>query len=382
MTFKPTPATNKSALAQTMGHQMPMASMALVSDQMPTAAKTALAKFNDKELQQIRSLKSQLVTTDKSQLFNYGADIQTSFGKISDEVLKFANCSDFDIVGDKLTQVIINVKSAQPTETSKLPLIGNWLTKLRNTKERIQGKFTTASAQVDRIVDEIDQVRTTIGGRLPVLEQMFVANAEMYKSLEMHIQAGKIAIEEITAQTDAFQAGLQSNPDPFDVQQIADARQHVTNIEMVVDLFERLAMDAVQNGPKIRLMQQNSVQIVDKFRLVKTHVVPKWKQQFAITLMIQEQKKAAIIDNELTNLSNDLAKESATMLKQTSVAIARNNQRGVLDLETLEFAQQELISSVEEVRRINEEGSKERKVVSARLAAMKQELKTQLTTRN
>jgi uncharacterized protein YaaN involved in tellurite resistance len=139
-------------------------------------------------------------------------------------------------------------------------------------------------------------------------------------------------------------------------------------------------MDTVQNGPKIRLMEQNSIQLVDKFRLVKTHIVPKWKQQFAILLMIDEQKKAAAIDSELTNLSNDLAKDSATLLKQTSIAIARNNQRGVLDLETLEFAQKELIESVEEVRRINDEGSKTRSNVSLRLIEMKQELKSKLTS--
>jgi uncharacterized protein YaaN involved in tellurite resistance len=216
MSFKPTSVTQLSKVTTGFprGELTVFSSGSINTANSPTAAKTALSKFNDNELQKIRTLKSQLVTTDAGKLFEYGTTIQTTFDKISDEVLGFAKCSDFDIVGDKLTQVIINVKQAQPGETSKLPFIGNWITKIRNSKERLQGQFASAADQVDRIVLEIDTIRDTISGRLPVLEQMFQANVQMYRDLEMHIQAGKIAIEEITNQTDAFAASLSDNPDP------------------------------------------------------------------------------------------------------------------------------------------------------------------------
>lgn len=349
---------------------------------LPSVANTALAKFNNTDLQQIGTLKQELLKLDPASVLSFGANVQDEMVKLADQILDHTKSNDVDFIGSKLTDIVVKAKGLNISNLngnkSNIPLIGTFINKFRANKERVMAEFNTVSEQIEKIVDEVAKNSQGLEKRLHVLEDMYQANTRQYHELDMHAAALRLAIEDMTQQTDAFAASLPANADPFDVQQVADARRQITNMDIMLSNFERLSLSAVQTAPSIRLMQQNGLQLIDKFKIARTHVVPNWKKQFAIAIMVDEQRKATELDTMLTDMSNETARQTATMLKTTSVAIAKANQRGVYDLATLEHVQNELISGIDEVIKVTEEGAKARKTVSTRAGEMKQQLQNKL----
>lgn len=350
---------------------------------VPSIAKTALAKLNDHDLQQVRKLRGQLAVISPMSLVNYGSDIQSEIAILADKVLQNTGSNEIEFIGGKMTDIILKAKSTSVSALngtkSTVPFIGAIIDRLRNNKEKVMANFTSAKDQIEKIVTEVDVVTTGLNTRMVLLQELYDANSRQYHDLDLHIIAAKMSMEEMTAQTNSFAATLPADADPYDVQQLSDARRHLTNMDITISNLERMRITALQGAPQIRMMQQNSAQLIDKFQMIKKNTVPQWKRQFALALTIDEQRKGAELANMIDDTNNEFARKTAEMLKQTSIAVATSNQRGVFDIETLEFVQQQLISSAEEVLQITNAGTQTRKEISKRLGEMKQEMQQKLS---
>ena len=345
----------------------------------PSQANSALAKFSNQDLERIRELKTKLVTLDRNAIATFPNSIQNEVAHLADEVLEHTKGKDYDVIGGRLTDIVILAKGIQPKQSTSLPIIGTFINNIRNSKERIMGKFNSASTQIDTIVHEVDQQSKIISSRLGMLDQLYQANIKQYHDLDLHIAATKLAIEEATRQTDAFAALLTPTSDPFDVQQVADARQQIVNMSKMLSNFERLSMAAVQAAPRIRSMQMTGTQLVDMFQTITSQVIPSWKRNFLDAIIIEEQARGAQLANVIADATNALERDNATRMREVTVAVAKQNQRGIVDLETLELVQSELITSIDEVNKINAEGQMARKQVSQRIDEMKQQLQLKLS---
>jgi uncharacterized protein YaaN involved in tellurite resistance len=350
----------------------------------PSVLNTAMAKYSSEGMAEIRKLKDQLVKVDPTALVAFGDDVQDRIADMADNMLQHSKSSDLDFVGDKLTNIIIAAKGINIgvlNQKSRLPVIGGWLDKFRNTKDRVVGQFDLATTQVEKIVNEVDVFSSGISKRLDIMEDLYEANMDQYHALDKLVLASRLAIEELQVETDAFVASLGPNPDPYDVQQVNDAKNYLVSLDMKASNFERLKMAAYQTAPAIRLMQQNGVHLIEQFKLVKAHVVPNWKRQFMVGMMVDEQARGAQLSTQINDFTNQMARDTATKLKQTSIAVAQQSQRGIIDLTTIEHVQSELISGIQGVFQITEEGAKHRKLVSNRVAEMQKELQTKLIQR-
>lgn len=351
---------------------------------VPSVANTALAKLTEGELQRIAKMRAELLKGDQTTLVNFDASIHSEITKLAEEATNQIKSSDVDVIGDKLTNIIVMAKGmnvgVQPA--SKIPVLGGLLNKFRNTKERIIGQLDTVGDQITKVLAEVDPISDKLHKAAKLQETLFDLNVKQYKELELMVISGRMTIEELLAEINTFVDQLGDNPSQYDVQQINDARTYVDSLEMKVHNWEVLKMSSVQLAPTIRQIQMNGVRLIERFKLVRSQVVPLWKRQFMVAMMVDDQAKGAALDNAITDASNQMAIRTATMLKETSIAVARNSQRGILDMSTIEHVQNELITGIDEVVAIAKEGKHQRQVANARLAEMQTQLQTKLIQRN
>lgn len=355
-----------------------------VDTNMPAIATSAMVRRltpNDQSV--VLGLRQSLSKRDPNVLTNYGAAIPAEMSKMADTLLEHAKASDISFVGTKMTEVIAKAKginvSALNGNKSHVPFIGKYIDEFKNSRAKVTGRFDVVCKQIEHTVAEVDTFCAGITKRQIALEELYQANLREYHQLHLHIVAAKLHHEETQAEMESFAASLTAGADPFDVQQLADAKRYLTNLGITISNLERQEMSAVQFAPQTRLVQQGGAQLLDKFGMVKTFTIPSWKKKFALALTIEENKQGAALANLIDDANNEFARDTATALKQTSIDVAKANQRGVYDIETIEFVQAELISGVDEVVKITTQGDKDRETVSARLAQMKQELQLKLS---
>lgn len=351
---------------------------------VPSASRDALEKLDPSQLQRVRKMKSELLVINQNALVNFDSSIHNEITKLADETTSQTKSSDLDIIGDKLTNIIILAKGINVgvEPTSKIPLLGGMINKFRNTKERVAGQFDTVGEQITKIITEVDAMNVKLLSASKLQDQLFNLNAKQYKELDLMTISAKMALEELQAQTDDFIARMGETPDPFDVQQVNDAQAYMSSLDMKIHNWELLKASSFQLAPAIRQIQLNGLRLIERFKLVKTHVIPVWKRQFMVAVMVEDQAKGTALDTAITNASNEMSVRTATLLKQTSIDVARASQRGVLDMATIEHIQNELISGIDEVVSITKEGAQKRQEANRRLAEMQTQLQTKLIQRN
>lgn len=335
------------------------------------------------EQQTVLALKQELVNGGLTSLVAFGSKLGDNFSKISDKVLEHATVADIDFLNTHMTQIMLQTQSlnvqAMNAPPSSIPLIGGFIDRIKNVKAKVTSQYAKVNDQIQKSLEGVDLTISNITTQGDALEQMYLANTEEYRSLRYHVIAAKMRYEEVDAETNAFAKTLTVESDPFDHQQVADARRYLNNLDMTITNFEVMGTDAILTAKMIREAQQNAVLLVDKFGMVKKFTYPNWKKKFGLALITADQLKAATLANAIDDANNELVRNTATALKQSSVKIAKLSQRGVLDVATLEFVNTEMYSAAEEVARVTADGAKQRKELVARAEQMKQQLLTNRT---
>ncbi len=300
----------------------------------------------------------------------------------SDKLLSQVKSKDLEGLGDNLNEVVllakgINISSLVDNSKSKVPLIGSLIDSFKMNKEKVLGRYESLSKQIEKLIKEMQGSQVRLANRIQDLEKVYTFNVEEYHTLECYILVGEVKIEELRAEIAERQAAPAAT-NPMEAQAISNLQDVLNRLEKRVHDLRTMQMVAVQTAPMIRMVQSNNQLLIDKFRNLQELTIPSWKKQFTLAVALIEQQKAVELTQKIDDTTNDLMRRNAELLKQNSVNTARANQRAVVDIETLEYVQQTLISTIEEVEQIQRDGEQARADAVIKMESMKGELITKL----
>ena len=332
----------------------------------------------------IEALANGLDITRRDQLSRFGRDTGQNSAGIADQMLLQDRAGDVDGLGGKLTEIVTQAQSlnlhALGEKRSRLPLLGGLIDKMRQRKNEIVSQFSSVQSNIERLMGEVTGMQRGLQSRIDVLDQGFAAVKGEYRELGLHIAAGQIALGRLRGEIANGQskaAGAQLGA--LQSQELQDKIAAGDMLEKRMADMRVLQHSALQTLPMIRLVQTNNSMLIEKFHTVKELTLPAWKRQFMLALSLQEQRSAVQLAGTIDDATNAFLKENAQLLKTNTLATAQSNQRMVIDLSTLQEVQDTLLSTVQEVIKINQDGMKQRAGVADQLSQMREQLKLQLS---
>ena len=329
------------------------------------------------DLDAVEALRAGLAAQPPTDLQGFGRDASLRTTQFSSQLLDQVRNKDLDEAGAKLGEVVRIARSLnlrQFAGRSKLPVIGPMIDRLRDARGELVQKFSNTNQQIDQLMRDLSRQQDDLGGRVRDFDRMHGIVAEERHQLGLHVAAGKLRLMELEQE----RSSLEGRDEP-------DARARRGELDMAIRLLDKRVGDlqlmrhaAEQTLPMIRLIQANSMQLIEKFTSVRDITVPAWKRSFAIQLSLDEQRNAVQLATAIDDATNELMRRNADLLRENSVATARANQRGVIDIETLQHVHEQLIQTVEDVRQIHRDGFEKRRQVEQDLARMREDVQKRL----
>ncbi len=332
--------------------------------------------LTDEEKQAVAEFAKKIDITDSNLVLNYGAAAQKSVASFSENALSKVRNKDLGEVGDTLSKLVVEVKGFGQEE--KKGLFG-FAQKQKNKLMLMKDQYSKAEASVERITKELENHQVVLLKDIAMFDQMYELNLKYYKELTMYIVAGKKRLEEIRSgeleelRKKAEQSGLAE-----DAQKYNDMVNLCNRFEKKLHDLELTRMVSLQMGPQTRLLQNNDTLMVEKIQSSLVNTIPLWKSQMVLALGMEHSRQATAAQNAVTETTNDLLKKNADMLKMGTIATAREAERSVIDIETLQHTNEQLISTLDEVINIQREGAEKRKAAEIELGRIEGELKQKL----
>lgn len=331
------------------------------------------------EQQQVATIRDGIDLMDSQTSIQFGAQAQRDIAEFSDSILSNIRSKDSGYVGDLLSSLVVKVKGFDASDDGsflkKIPLIGA----LVSSAEHKIAAYDKVSVQVDKIQGELDKARTTMLKDIVMFDTMYDKNLEYFKTLQLYIVAGEEKLHELqTVTIPQLRAQAAQSQDPMAVQVVSDFENAVSRFEKKVHDLKLSKTIAIQTAPQIRLIQNNDKVLVDKVQSAIYNTIPLWKSQMVIALGLSRQQQVLQMQRDITDTTNALLQKNAEMLKQNTVETARENERGIVDIETLKKVNGDLISTIEETIKIQQEGRAKRQAAEAELATIEDQLKKTL----
>ncbi len=327
------------------------------------------------EMAQARGLADELALGNLQTIHSFGRELGTHTAAEVDVLLAQVKGKDLDVMGSKLGQIVsaaqtLNLHALSNTR-SRIPLIGTYIDKLRLKKNDFVRQFQDVGTQVGTLVTEVEGMQKGLGDRVISLEAAFVSVKEEHGLLGIHVYAGEMALT-------GLKERIAQPRDDMPGQELQDLIASVAALDKRVADLRMLQHSALQQLPMIRMVQTNNRMLIEKFHTIKVLTVPAWKRQFMLAVALNEQRNAVQLANTIDDATNEFLRENARLLKDNTVSTAQANQRMVIDIETLQEVHDSLLSTVQEVIRINQEGAQQRVTASQQLETMRQSLAKQL----
>ena len=333
--------------------------------------------LHDADMAQIQQLAQGLADAGPSGLPVFGSEAAGKSAAFSSRLLDQVRNRDLDAAGDKLGEVVRIARTLKLdglTQRSRVPVIGGLIDRMRASRGELVQKFSDSNSQIEQLMADVGVQQAGQLQRVHEFDRMHELVRQEHHALGLHVAAGKLQLARMAAEL----AGLAEGDDPL----LRTRRSELDNARRLLDkrVGDLLLMQhaAEQSLPMIRLIQANSLQLIEKFNTVREITIPSWKRQFAIQLSLDEQSKAAGLTTAIDDATNELMRRNADLLRQASVETARTNQRGVIDVATLRHVHDQLIATVEEVRSIHREGMQQRQQAEVELSRLSQDLQQRL----
>lgn len=337
----------------------------------------ALSNLTPEEKEMVHDFASKIDVTDQATILQYGAGTQQKIADFSDSALKSVRTQDLGEAGDMIAALVGELKAFND-ETDEKGLSGIF----HRGKKKVtvlKAKYDKAEVSVNNIVNVLEGHQVTLLKDIAVLDKLYDTNLVYFKELSMYILAGKEKLREERATTlvslrkRAEESGL-----PEDAQRANDFAASCDRFEKKIYDLELTRMVSIQMAPQIRLVQGNDSLMSEKIQSTVVNTIPLWKSQMIIALGLAHSEEALRAEKAVTDMTNELLKKNAEKLHQSTVEIARESERGVVDIETLTQTNQELISTLDEVQQIHTEGREKRLAAEAELARIENEIKAKL----
>ncbi len=379
LTFEPSAAQAVEAPALTLtpsAPEAPAAPQAAQAARDANAVKLDESMLSEAEKKMVEEFSQKIDVTDSNLVLNYGAAAQKNIAAFSESALNNVKTKDLGEVGEALSSLVVELKTfGQPEKKG----IGGFFQKKKNELEALKASYSKAETNVEKIVKVLENHQVTLMKDIALFDQMYELNTKYYKELTMYILAGKKRLEYLRTHD---LAELKQKAETTGAQEDAQAYNDFANLcsrfEKKLHDLELTRMISIQMGPQTRLLQNNDTQMLEKIQSSLVNTIPLWKSQMVLALGLEHGRQATAAQSAVTDMTNQLLQKNADMLKMGTIETAREAERSVVSIETLQHTNQQLIITLDEVMKIQTEGAQKRKEAEAELGRIEGELKQKL----
>lgn len=328
------------------------------------------------ELRQVEEFSKQIDLHNSTAILQYGAGTQKKMADFSGDALESVRTKDLGEVGDMLSGVVAELRDFDAEEEKG---ILGFFKKSSNKLEGLKAKYSKAETNVNKICETLEGHQVLLLKDISMLDKMYELNLTYFKELSMYILAGKKKLQE-TREGELAQLVEKARVSnlPEDAQAARDVQALCDRFEKKLHDLELTRMVSIQTAPQIRLVQSSDTMMVEKIQSTIVNTIPLWKSQMVLALGVSHAEQAAKAQREVSDMTNELLKKNAEILKTASIESAKESERGIVDMETLKSTNANLIATLDEVMKIQADGREKRKTAEAEMKQMEEELKQKL----
>ena len=337
-----------------------------------------LEKLSPAEQAAVKAFAEKIDVLNTEQVMNYGSNAQKNISEFSEAALSSVRTKDLGEVGGMLGDLVVELQGLNFDPEEKKGFLGLFKKTSQNIAS-LKAQYDKAEVNVDKIVESLEKHEVVLMKDISMMDKMYERNLEYMKELTMYIIAGKLKIEQLrNEELPKYQQKAQESGLPEDAQAANDFANMIGRFEKKIHDLELTRTISIQMSPQIRMIQNNDSLMAEKIRSSIVNTIPLWKSQMVLALSLYHSDQAMKAQREVTDVTNQLLTKNAQALHQGSVAIAKETERGIVDIETLKKTNQELISTLDEVRQIQDDGRARRAQAEEELARIEGELKDKL----
>ena len=370
LTLNPTQAATQEA---------PAAPQLVVEEEKPQVEpeKLDIERLSPAEQAAVREFSKQIDVTDTNLVLSYGSAAQKNISDFSGQALNKVRTKDMGEVGNMLSHLVVELKGLNEDEKAKG--FKGLFKKAEKNLAVTKAKFDKAEVNVDKITGQLQQHQVVLSQDITAMDKMFELNQAYFKELTMYIIAGKLRVQELRAnELQELREKAEKSGLPEDAQAANDFANLIGRFEKKLHDLELTRTISLQMGPQIRMIQNNDLLMTEKIQTAIVNTIPLWKQQMVLALSMYHSQQAMEASHAVSEVTNDLLLHNAEALHTGSVEVAKESERGIVDLETLKKTNQHLIDTLEEVRKIQDEGRERRAQAELELGRIEGELKQKL----
>ena len=384
MTEKQT--TVEDLIQNPFGEQVNVTPLSEVSHDFPATQTEASPKklidtLDEQHQEQARALAKQIDEKNLQAIISYGAAAQKQLGEFSHQMLSHVQAKDTGEIGDILNDLMERLNETDPNDlvAENQGFFQKFFGKIKKSIYEMQAKYQEVGSQVDKIAIRLDHEKNGLLNDNLSLEQLYQRNKDFFDALNIYIAAGELKLVELqeTLIPEALEKARVTG-DQMDVQVVNDLEQFLDRLEKRNHDLKLTRQMTIQQAPQIRLIQNTNQALAEKIQSSITTTIPLWKNQIAIAMTLLRQKDAVTAQRQVSETTNQLIQKNSEMLKISTIETARENERGIIDLETLQKTQKDLIETLEETLKIQQEGRARRRKAEVELTNMEEDLRQKL----
>jgi len=331
--------------------------------------------------QQAKELADKIDVNNQQAVITYGANAQTKLSEFSQSMLNHVQAAVIGPVGDSLTELMYRLQEANPDElrAGEGNFFQRMFGKVKQSIYETTAKYQKIGAQIDKVAVKLTKEKDGLLQDNLMLEQLYQKNKDYFDALNVYIAAGELKVEEMqqTVIPEAL-AKAQQTGDQMDAQIVNDYTQFLDRLDKRIHDLRLARQITIQQAPQIRLIQNTNQALAEKIQASVATAIPLWKNQVVIALTLLRQKDAVTAQRQVSETTNDLLRKNSEMLKISAIETAKENERGIVDIETLQQTQNDLIETIQETLRIQREGKEKRQHAELELGVMENDLKEKL----
>jgi len=379
-------STVEDLIQNPFGGQVSVTPLSEVSHDFPATQTEASPKklidtLDEKYQEQARALAKQIDEKNLQAIISYGAAAQKQLGEFSHQMLSHVQAKDTGEIGDILNDLMERLNETDPNDlvAENQGFFQKFFGKIKKSIYEMQAKYQEVGSQVDKIAIRLDHEKNGLLNDKVSLEQLYQRNKDFFDALNIYIAAGELKLAELqeTLIPEALEKARVTG-DQMDVQVVNDLEQFLDRLEKRNHDLKLTRQMTIQQAPQIRLIQNTNQALAEKIQSSITTTIPLWKNQIAIAMTLLRQKDAVTAQRQVSETTNQLIQKNSEMLKISTIETARENERGIIDLETLQKTQKDLIETLEETLKIQQEGRARRRKAEVELTNMEEDLRQKL----
>ncbi|MGN0003997.1 MAG: toxic anion resistance protein [Sphingobacterium composti] len=346
-------------------------------DNTPEKGQEMQVNFTPEEKAIIQQYKDNINLQSTTDIIQYGVSSQTKVSNFSNEILKQVRTKDMGGAEEILLNLRSDIKSFDEN-INKKPLIP-FFDSLKKKVQRLRTEYASVEKNIHQIELKLEGHYKNLLKDVNIFDKLFQENQNYFKELSLHIAAGEEKLKEVHSVTlPQLKKEAEESGDQHKIQAYKDMEQHVVRFERKVHDLKLTRMVVLQTAPQIRMIQSNSSSLMEKIQSSIVNTLPLWKNQMVLTLGIAHAQRALEAQKAVTDATNELLRKNSEMLKESTINVARETERGIVDIETIKKANNDIISTIEQVLQIQRDGREKRKVVEQELLQSENELKQNL----